>query len=108
MGKSGTDVVKNVADMILTDDNFATIVVAVEEGRKVYRNIQKALQFLISTNCVEVFGMLIALMFCNTEVEKVKPPTNARTIDAKIPNIVIYSFSIFLEFLTKILNLELV
>ncbi|MBR6778601.1 MAG: cation-translocating P-type ATPase [Clostridia bacterium] len=63
MGKSGTDVVKNVADMVVTDDNFASIVVAVEEGRKVYNNIQKALQFLISTNCVEVFGMLISLVF---------------------------------------------
>lgn len=61
MGKSGTDVVKSVADMLVTDDNFSSIVVAVEEGRKVYSNIQKALQFLISTNCVEVFGMLIAL-----------------------------------------------
>lgn len=63
MGKTGTDVVKNVADMVVTDDNFATIVVAVEEGRKVYSNIQKALIFLISTNCVEVFGMIIALLF---------------------------------------------
>ena len=63
MGKSGTDVVKNVADMLVTDDNFSSIVVAVEEGRKVYSNIQKALQFLISTNCVEVFGMLISLLF---------------------------------------------
>ena len=63
MGKSGTDVVKNVADMIITDDNFSSIIVAVEEGRKIYHNIQKVLQFLISTNCVEVFGMLIALLF---------------------------------------------
>lgn len=63
MGKTGTDVVKNVADLVITDDNFASIVVAVEEGRKVYNNIQKTLQFLISTNCVEVFGMLIALFF---------------------------------------------
>ena len=63
MGKSGTDVVKNVADMLITDDNFSSIVIAVEEGRKVYSNIQKALQFLISTNCVEVFGMLISLLF---------------------------------------------
>ena len=63
MGKSGTDVVKSVADMIVTDDNFSSIVVAVEEGRKVYSNIQKALQFLISTNCVEVFGMLFSLVF---------------------------------------------
>ena len=63
MGQNGTDVVKNVADMVVTDDNFASIVVAVEEGRKVYNNIQKALQFLISTNCVEAFGMLVALLF---------------------------------------------
>ena len=63
MGRNGTDVVKSVADMIVTDDNFSSIVVAVEEGRKVYSNIQKALQFLISTNCVEVFGMLISLLF---------------------------------------------
>lgn len=62
MGQSGTDVVKNVADMIIADDNFSSIVIAVEEGRKVYSNIQKALQFLISTNCVEVFGMLICLV----------------------------------------------
>ncbi len=63
MGKSGTDVVKSVADMLVTDDNFSSIVVAVEEGRKVYSNIQKALQYLISTNCVEVFGMLLSLLF---------------------------------------------
>ncbi|MBO5954465.1 MAG: HAD-IC family P-type ATPase, partial [Clostridia bacterium] len=63
MGRSGTDVIKSVADLLVTDDNFSSIVIAVEEGRKVYNNIQKALQFLISTNCVEVFGMLIALMF---------------------------------------------
>ncbi len=63
MGMSGTDMVKSVSDMVITDDNFASIVVAVEEGRKVYNNIQKALQYLISTNCVEVFGMLIGLIF---------------------------------------------
>ncbi|MCQ2556129.1 MAG: HAD-IC family P-type ATPase, partial [Clostridia bacterium] len=61
MGKAGTDVVKNVADMVITDDNFSSIVVAVEEGRKVYSNIQKALQFLISTNCVEVLRLLWGL-----------------------------------------------
>lgn len=63
MGQSGTDVVKNVADMLVTDDNFSSIIIAIEEGRKVYANIQKALQFLISTNCVEVFGMLISMLF---------------------------------------------
>jgi len=63
MGMSGTDIVKSVSDMLITDDNFASIIVAVEEGRKVYNNIQKALQYLISTNCVEVFGMLFGLVF---------------------------------------------
>ena len=63
MGVSGTEVVKSVSDMIITDDNFSTIVVAVEEGRKVYHNIQKALQYLMSTNSVEIFGMLFALVF---------------------------------------------
>ena len=63
MGMAGTDIVKSVSDMLITDDNFASIIVAVEEGRKVYNNIQKALQYLISTNCVEVFGMLFGLIF---------------------------------------------
>lgn len=62
MGTMGTDVVKSVADMVVTDDNFASIVVAIEEGRKVYKNIQKALQYLLSTNAIEVFGVLLALI----------------------------------------------
>lgn len=63
MGIAGTDIVKSVSDMLITDDNFASIIVAVEEGRKVYNNIQKALQYLISTNSVEVLGMLFGLLF---------------------------------------------
>ena len=63
MGITGTDVTKNVADMIVTDDNFATIVVAIEEGRKVYSNIQKTIQFLLSTNIVEVVTMFFAIVF---------------------------------------------
>jgi len=63
MGITGTEVVKSVVDMIVTDDNFNSIVIAVEEGRKVYSNIQKALQYLMSTNAVEIFGMLFALIF---------------------------------------------
>ncbi len=62
MGLGGSDVVKNVSDLVITDDNFNSIVIAVEEGRKIYNNIQKTLQFLISTNCVEVFGMLLSLL----------------------------------------------
>lgn len=62
MGISGTDVAKNVADMIVTDDNFATIVVAIEEGRKVYANIQKTIQFLLSTNIVEVVTMFLSII----------------------------------------------
>ena len=60
MGITGTDVTKGVADMVLADDNFATIVHAVEEGRKIYDNVLKVLQFQLSTNLSEVLIMFIA------------------------------------------------
>jgi Ca2+-transporting ATPase len=62
MGITGTDVTKNVADMVLTDDNFATIVSAVEEGRRIYSNIRKSIQFLLSSNLAEVLSIFVATL----------------------------------------------
>ncbi len=63
MGITGTDVTKGVADMILGDDNFATIVNAVEEGRRIYSNVRKTIQFLLSSNLSEVLSVFIASLF---------------------------------------------
>lgn len=62
MGITGTDVTKNVADMVLSDDNFATIVSAVGEGRRIYDNIRKSIQFLLTSNLSEVLGVFLSTL----------------------------------------------
>lgn len=62
MGKNGTDVAKEAADVLLLDDNFSTIEIAVEEGRRIYRNIQKVIQFLLTGNIAEVLTIFLAIV----------------------------------------------
>ncbi len=63
MGKNGTDVAKDAADMLLLDDNFSTIEVAIKEGRRIYRNIQKVIQYLLTGNIAEVLTIFLAMVF---------------------------------------------
>src|SRR5690606_13416741 len=62
MGITGTDVAKGASDMILTDDNFATIILAIEKGRNIYNNIKKSVLFLMTSNLGEVLAMLVCIV----------------------------------------------
>ncbi len=73
MGITGTDVSKGASDMVLADDNFATIISAVEEGRKVFANIKKAIQFLLSANIAEVLCLFIVTLFMPSNVHFLTP-----------------------------------
>ena len=68
MGITGTDVSKGVSDIVLADDNFATIILAVEEGRKIYSNIRKTVQYLLSANIAEVLTLFIAVTVLNVQI----------------------------------------
>jgi Ca2+-transporting ATPase len=74
MGITGTDVAKEAADMILTDDNFASIVAAVEEGRAIFSNIRKFLRYLLSSNIGEVLTMFLGLLFASSLMGMPAPP----------------------------------
>lgn len=68
MGKTGTDVTKSVSDLVITDDNYSTIIIAIKQGRTIYSNIQKIILFLLSTNAVEVLGIFIATIIMRDQI----------------------------------------
>ena len=84
MGKVGTDVAKEAADVILVDDNFATVVSAVEEGRRIYDNILKVIQFLLSSNIGEIVVLLLATLF-STTIAKFAGISNIAGLEILLP-----------------------
>lgn len=84
MGKVGTDVAKEAADVILVDDNFATVVSAVEEGRRIYDNILKVIQFLLSSNIGEIVVLLLATLFSGI-IAKMTGVSDAGLIEILLP-----------------------
>ncbi len=84
MGIVGTDVAKEAADVILTDDNFATVVSAVEEGRRIYDNILKVIQFLLSSNIGEIVVLLLATLF-STVIAKLTGISDVTSLEILLP-----------------------
>ena len=84
MGKVGTDVAKEAADVILVDDNFATVVSAVEEGRRIYDNILKVIQFLLSSNIGEIVVLFLATLF-STVIAKIAGIQNVGALEILMP-----------------------
>ena len=84
MGIVGTDVAKEAADVILTDDNFSTIVAAVEEGRRIYDNILKAIAFLLSSNIGEIVVLFLAIMLTPI-LAKIFGITNISQLEPLLP-----------------------
>ena len=92
MGKSGTEVAKNAADLILVDDNFTTIVDSVKEGRNIYDNVKKAITFLLGTNMGEIFTMLFAMIFW-----QVSPLLSIQLLWVNLVNDIAHALSLCME-----------
>jgi len=99
MGITGTDVAKGASDMILTDDNFSTIVAAIEQGRNIYNNIKKSVIFLITCNLGEVITIFLALQLLVIGIPSIKS-----AFHLQMPDIRAWGIIFILGFIPLVLN----